>query len=679
MLAQARFDVHALLRLSRVGDPQLSPDGQTVAFTVTTVNEAENNKSTQIWTVPLAGGTPRVLTTAGSTNARPRWSPDSHEIAFISDRGGSPQVWLMASDGTNPHKVTDMAAGADGVLFSPDGENLLFTSEVYPDCPDNACNASRIQAEKNSKVKARSYTSLLYRHWTQWGTRRRSHLFVVSADGGAPKDLTPGAFDVPPFSLGGPDDYAIAPDGKEVCFVMNQDPQPAVSTNSDLFVVPITGGEPTRITINAGADVSPAYSPNGRYLAWRTQQRAGYESDRWKLAVLERSTGKLNILTESIDRWVTGFKWSPDSSMIFITAEDRGRQYVQVIPSAGGGARNIISGDSSVDDLQVTPDGKTLVFTEASGSRPAEIYKAASGGAAEALTHFNDAALAEYKLPRLEEFWVQAPDQARVHSFLIRPVGFQEGRRYPVLFLIHGGPQGAWGESWSYRWNAELFAAAGYVVVMPNPRGSTGYGQQFTDEINQDWGGRPFDDIMAVVDHVAKLPYVDSDRMGAAGASYGGYMIDWLLGHTTRFKALVSHAGVYDLRSEFGATEELWFPLWEFGGAPWDNPEVYAKWSPSYYVTQFATPTLVTHGELDFRVPYTQGLQLFTALQMRNVPSKLMVFPDEGHWITKPQNSVLWYDTVLEWLGEWLNKPAQAPSAPVTAPAASVAKDAAMK
>ncbi len=663
-LAQAPFDVRAMLKLARVSDPQLSPDGQTVVFTVQTVNAAENNKATQIWTVPLAGGTPRQITTAGSNNLRPRWSPDSREIAFISDRGGSSQVWIMDADGGSPRQVTSIPTEADGVMFSPDGENLLFTSEVYPECTDAACNKRKLDEDNLSKVKARSYTSLLYRHWTRWQSKRRSHLFAMSPDGGAAKDLTPGPRDVPPFSLGGPDDYAIAPDGKEVCYVMNSDPEPATSTNSDLYVTPINGGDAVKITINGGADNSPEYSPDGRYLAWRTQQRAGYESDRWKLAVLERSTGKLIILTDAIDRWITGFKWAPDSTRIFLTVGDRGRQYVQMVSVSGGGARNIITGESSIDDLQITPDSKTLVFTEATGARPAEIFKAESGGAAVALTHFNDAALAGYSLPKLEEFWVQGAEQARVHSFLIRPPGFRVGKKYPVLFLIHGGPQGAWGESWSYRWNAQVFAAAGYVVVMPNPRGSTGYGQTFVDEINQDWGGRAYEDIMAVVDHVARLPYVDADRVAAAGASYGGYMVDWLLGHTKRFKVLVSHAGVFDLRSMFGETEELWFPQWEFNGPPWDNPEPYAKWSPSYYVKDFSTPTLVTHGELDFRVPYGQGLQLFTALQMQKVPSKLLIFPDEGHWILKPQNSILWYDTVLEWLGEWLNKPAATDAAP---------------
>jgi dipeptidyl aminopeptidase/acylaminoacyl peptidase len=664
LLPQARFDVNALLKLARVSDPQVSPDGKMVAFTVQTVNVPENRKPTQIWVAPLEGGSPRVLTTEGSYNARPRWSPDSDEIAFVSDRGGSQQIWIMNADGGNPRQVTNVSTEADGVLFSPDGENLVFTSEVFPDCTDDACNKQRLEEEKNSKVKARSYTSLLYRHWTRWDAKRRSHLFVVPVGGGTAKDLTPGPRDVPPFSLGGGDDYAISPDGKEVCYAMNADPDPAVSTNSDLFVVPITGGEAKKITVNTGADNGPAYSPDGRYLALRMQQRGGYESDRWRLAVLERATGRLTILTEGTNLWVTGFRWAPNSSQLFFTVEDRGRQYVQLVGARGGSARNVITGDSHIDELQVTQDGKTLVFSQASASRPSELFKAASGGATVALTKFNDEVLAGLALPRPEEFWVEGAEQSRVHSFLIRPHGFREGRKYPVLFLIHGGPQGAWGESWSYRWNAQVFAAAGYLVVMPNPRGSTGYGQKFTDEINQDWGGRAYEDIMAVVEHVARLPYADPERMAAAGASYGGYMMNWMLGHTKRFKVLVSHAGVFDLRSMFGETEELWFPLWEFGGTPWTNPDQYAKWSPSYYVNDFATPTLVIHGELDFRVPYGQGLQLFTALQLQKVPSKLLIFPDEGHWILKPQNSVLWYNSVLDWLGEWLNKPATAQPAP---------------
>ncbi len=663
-LAQKPFDVDALMKLSRVSDPQVSPDGKMVAFTVQSVDLAANRKPTNVYVVPLAGGEPVRITTAGGVNERPRWSPDSKSIAFISDRAGSPQAWLMGPDGSNPRQVTALATEAGGVLYSPDGKVLVFTSEVYPDCPDDACNKKKLDAEKESKIHARVYTSLLYRHWTEWRGNRRSHLFVVPVSGGAPKDLTPGNSDVPPFSLGGQDDYAVSPDGAELCFVMNADPEPALGTNSDLWVVSTAGGEVRKITSNPAADVSPAYSPDGKYLAWRAQQRPGYESDRWRLMVLERATGKLTNLTEGMDRWVTGFTWSPNSAQLFFTIEDRGRQLLQMAPAHGGGARNIFSGDSFVDELQLSPDGKTVVFTEQTGARPSEIFAAQSGGAVRALTHFNAALLAEFALPKLEEFWVESTDGARVHSFLLKPPGFDESQRYPVLFLIHGGPQGAWGEDWGYRWNAQVFAGAGFLVVMPNPRGSTGYGQKFIDDINADWGGKPFDDIMAVADYAAKLPYADPEKMAAAGGSYGGYMVDWILGHSQRFKALVSHAGVFDLRSMFGATEELWFPLWEFHGAPWDNPDLYAKFSPSFYAHDFRTPTLVVGGELDFRVPYGQALQLYTSLQVQKVPSKLLIYPDEGHWVLKPQNSVLWYKTFIDWVKEWVNKPWTPPAAP---------------
>jgi dipeptidyl aminopeptidase/acylaminoacyl peptidase len=664
VFAQKPFDVDALLKLSRVSDPQVSPDGKMVAFTVQTVDLVANKKPTNIYVVPITGGTPVKITGAGTANERPRWSPDSKSIAFVSDRSGSAQVWLMAADGTGARQVTSLATEAGGVLYSPDGKNLVFTSQVFPECSDDACNTARLDAERDSKVHARIYTTLLYRHWTEWRTKRRSHLFVVPIEGGPPKDLTPGDRNVPPFSLGGQDDYAISPDGNELCFVMNADPEPAISTNSDLWVVPMTGGEAKKITSNPAADNSPAYSPDGKYLAWRAQVRAGYESDRWRLMVLDRAKGKLTNLTEGVDRWVTGFTWAPDSARIFFTIEDRGRQLLQMVPALGGGARSILSGDSFVDEVQLTPDGKTVVFTQQTGTRPAEIFTAPSGGAVTALTHFNDALLAGYELPRLEETWVASADETRIHSFLLKPYGFDPSKRYPVLFLIHGGPQGAWGEDWGYRWNPQVFAGAGFLVVMPNPRGSTGYGQKFIDEINADWGGKPYDDIMAVADYVAALPYADADKMAAAGGSYGGYMVDWILGHTQRFKALVSHAGVFDLRSMFGETEELWFPLWEFRGAPWENPDLYAKWSPSFYAKDFRTPTLVVDGERDFRVPYGQGLQLFTSLQLQKVPSKLLIFPDEGHWVLKPQNSVLWYHTFIDWVKQWVNKPWTPPVEP---------------
>jgi dipeptidyl aminopeptidase/acylaminoacyl peptidase len=664
LFAQAGFaqkqplTVETMLRIARIGEPALSPNGRLVAFTVLTPDLTQNTKPQQIYVVPLDGGTPRQLTQEGAVNERPRWSPDSRQIYFVSNRGGSEQIWVMDADGSRARQITHLSTEAGGLLVTPDGKRLLFLSSVYPVCAeDDVCNKRKLDEEAQSKVKARIYTSLLFRHWDQWEGERRQHLLTINVDGTGVKDLTPGLHDVPPFSLGGPDDYAVSPDSSELAFVMDTDPEPALSTNSDIYTVSLDGGDPRKITAGLGADNSPQYSPDGKFLAFRSQARAGYESDRWRLMVLERATGRSASVTEGLDRWVDSFTWSPDSTRIFFTVEDRGLTGLQMVSATGGGSRNVISGSSSLDDVQFTSDGRTMIYTEESGSRPAEIFRAnSSGGTEVALTHLNDALLSRVQLTPLDEMSVESADKTRVHAFVVKPPGFSEAEKYPVLFLIHGGPQGAWGETWTYRWNAQVFAGAGYLVVMPNPRGSTGYGQKFIDEINGDWGGKAYDDIMAVVDSVAALKYADPDRMAAAGGSYGGYMVDWILGHTTRFKALVSHDGVFDLRSEAGATEELWFPQWEFKGMPWDNPEMYARWSPSYFVKDFKTPTLVIHGEEDYRVPLEQGLQLFTALQTQKVPSKLLVFPGEGHWVLKPQDSVLWYHTVLDWVGEWLKQ-----------------------
>jgi len=681
------FHIHALLEMQRISDPQVSPDGRTVAFVVQTVDLAANSKPRQIFTVPVTGGSPKRISWAGSSNHRPRWSPDSMRLAFLSDRSGSSQIWIMNADGSSPRQVTDLATEAGGVLWFPDGQNLLFTSEVFPDCPDESCNTRRIKGQEEQQSKARIYDSLLYRHWDHWRTDRVTHLLTVSAEGGPVRDLTPGKLDAPPFKLGGTEDYAISPDGKEVCFVMKPDPNPAASTNSEIYVIRVSGGEPVRVTNTPGADNGPRYSPDGRYLGFLSQMRGGYESDRWRLAVMSRKpieslqerppapvapgdedageTGDIPrwrwdpestlYLTDGLDRPVSEFTWFPDSKRLFFTTEDRGQSAIQMMSVTGGAVRVVKPGSSTSSGMQFTPDGRTMVYAEQSGSKPTEIFAASSaGGTPVALTNLNYSLLERYQLTPLEDFRVDGPGQTPVQSFLLKPPDFDESKRYPVLFLIHGGPQGAWGESWSYRWNAQVFAGAGYLVVMPNPRGSIGYGQKFTDEINSDYGGKVYEDIMAVVDHVASLSYVDAGNMAAAGGSYGGYMVNWMLGHSQRFQAFVSHAGLFDMESWAMETEELWFPIWDQQGMPWENPKVYERWSPSKFVSDFFTPTLVIHGEQDFRVPYGQGLQLFTALKMQDVPAKLLIFPDEGHWINKPRNSVLWYETFINWINRWL-------------------------
>jgi dipeptidyl aminopeptidase/acylaminoacyl peptidase len=523
---------------------------------------------------------------------------------------------------------------------------------------------------EESKVKAKIADRLLYRHWTTWKEGRRTHVFVVPADGGAARDMSPGDYDAPPFSLGGPTDYAFSPDSKELAFARNTDKVEATSTNGDIFIVPVAGGEARRITeSNRGADLSPQYSPDGRYIAYRSQGRAGFESDRWRLMLYDRQSGQSRELMQRYDAYVDTFIFTPDSKYIYFVSGERGRQPVYAVSITGGPPTKIIQGFN--DDLKLSADGKTMVFTRSSAVMPTEIFVARFSAVREAaaqgekivtkLTKTNDAFLAGYRMPSAEEATWTGGEGAQVHGWLVKPPQCTAQNKCPMVVLIHGGPQGAWNDNWGYRWNPQVFASAGYVVFMPNPRGSIGYGQKFLDEISGDWGGKVVADITNGVEQVIKMGYVDRNRLGAAGGSYGGYMVNWLEGHNTdprfQFKALVSHAGVYNLTSMYGATEELWFTDWEFKGTPWDNPEMYARWSPNMFVKNFKTPMLVIHGELDYRVPVGEGLQLFTALQRQGVDSKLLYFPDEGHWILKPQNSELWYGTVLGWFDKYL-KPA---------------------
>jgi len=652
-----------LISLHRLSEPQLSPDAKWIAYTVSTPDLEANHSVRDIWLVPTSGGEPRQLTRGGS-DTRPRWSPDGQKLAFISVRNGTPQIYWIALAGGEATRLTNLSTGADNELWSPDGHTLAFISSVYPDCRDDACNSQRDSAKEKSKVKAHIYEKLLYRHWTEWWDGKRSHLFVTPAAADAttaPRDLTPGAnYDVPPFNEGAPEAIAFSPDGKELAFTANADKDEALSTNGDLFTVEVSGAsEPKRITTNPGNDWGPAYSPDGKWIAYRAQFQGGYEADRWRLMLYDRQTGKSINRTEDFDRSVESYAWTSDSTNIYFQAEDKAEMPVYRIAAAPGTAPKVILADSYNADFDLSRDDRTLALARTSLTMPAEIFAANSDGTnLRQLTHQNGALLAQLALPAAEPFWFEGAEKTQVEGLLIRPPNFDPTKKYPTLLLIHGGPQGAWTDAWGYRWNQQVMAAPGYVVVMINPRGSTSYGQKFTAEISRDWGGKVYDDLMKGLDAaVAKYPFIDGARVGAAGGSYGGYMIDWIATHTDRFKCLISHAGPYDLVSEYGATEELWFPDWEFGGAPWSHPELYKKWSPNEYaaaLAKFKTPTLVVGGELDFRVPYNQDLEFFTALQVQGVPSKLVIFPDEGHWVLKPQNSQLWYATFLDWLARYL-------------------------
>ncbi len=651
-----------LISLHRVGEPQISPDGNWIAYSVATPDLEANRSVRDIWVVAAGGGGEARQLTRGGSDTRARWSPDGKKLAFISGRSGTPQIYWIALDGGEATRLTSISTGADNELWSPDGKTVAFISSVYPDCRDDACNAARDAAKEKNKVKARIYEKLLYRHWNEWWDGKRSHLFVAAmVGGGAARDLTPGAnYDVPPFSEGAPEAIAFSPDGRELCFTANTDKDEALSTNGDLFTVEVSGGsEPKRITTNPGNDWGPAYSRDGKWIAYRAQFLAGYEADRWRLMLFNRATSATATVTEEFDHSVESYEWSPDSQTIYFTAEENGEMILWgVALPPRNEVKGVLAGFNSEFDL--SSDGNTLAIVRTSLTLPAEVFAMdfKKSSTPRQLTHHNDMLLSQLELAPPEAFWFEGADKAKVEGFIIRPPHFDAARKYPALFLIHGGPQGAWTDAWGYRWNQQVMAAGGYVVVMVNPRGSTGYGQKFTAEISRDWGGRVYEDLMKGLDAaIAKYPFIDGARVGAAGGSYGGYMIDWIATHTDRFKCLISHAGPYDLVSEYGATEELWFADWEFGGPPWVKPELYRKWAPSEFAAglgKYKTPSLVVGGELDFRVPYNQDLEFFTALQVQGVPSKLVIFPDEGHWVLKPQNSELWYGTFLDWLGRYL-------------------------
>jgi dipeptidyl aminopeptidase/acylaminoacyl peptidase len=655
--AQAKrpMAVEDLLTAVRVGDPQVSPDGRRALFVRTTTDLSSGKRNSDIWMVPADGSaapTPFIESPKGDDT--PRFL-SSGRVAFISTRDGAPQVYVADADGTNVKAITHLSAGAQGPLVvSPDGKTVAFVSDVFPACADEACNARMRDAAEKDPVKVHTLTRLPFRHWDEWWETVRHHVFVTDIESGATRDLTPGDFDSPPHNY---EDGAIAfsPDGREIAFVSKRDGKDSEmwTTNHDAWTVPVTGGAAKKVTSNPAADMQPTYSPDGKSIVVRAQRRAGFEADRWYLDAYDRASGAKRTLFVSPDLSVDDFRFSPDGKTIWFTAARNGAQNLYTIPAAGGTPALAVQG-GAVGAFQ--PAIGFAVFAKSTLVAPADLFRVNTDGTIRQLTNENAAWLGAVDLPKPASMTVTGAAGAKVQYWLLKPPNFDASKKYPVVFLIHGGPQGDWPDGWSSRWNPSLWAAQGWIVAAPNPRGSTGFGQKFVDEISQDWCGKAMTDLDAVFDAVVKLPYADPTRTGIAGASYGGYAVDWLIGHTNRFKVAVSHDGVFNLESMALATEELWFAEWEFGGPPWSAKarKNFARCSPHLSANKITTPTLVITNEQDFRVPVDQGLQLFTALRRNGVPSEGLVFQNEGHWVLNALDSKRWHETVFSWMHKYL-------------------------
>ena len=671
-----------MMRVPRISQPTVSPDGRHAAYTVAHADPDANSSTRHIHLVDLETGADRVLTPGPGKHHSPAFSPDGQLLAFVSDRDGTTQLWALPLTGGEARQVTTGTGGVGTPVWAPDSQRVAFERSVivspHLDGTADAPTRAQVYGLVNSKSSARVETALLYRHWDHWRELRRRHVHIVDITSGEIVDLTPGDRDAPPISLDSPQDYAFSPDGAHIAFVMNPDEVVARSTNNSIWLLPLDGlqpaGEPRNVSIHAACDNHPRFSPDGTRLAWLGMDKPVHEADKTRLRVLDLATGEVTTFLDDFDRAPHAFTWQ-DADRVVLEAQDRGRVSVYRLTLSTGAVRQLTLGTHNTSVCPI-PGTEDLLVGRQRTTQPLDLFRVRvgagiephlapgplpaglpvdAGAEATQITRARDA-LADVTMNEAEELWYEGADDTLLHGFVIRPAGVADDAKVPLILLVHGGPQGAFADSFHYRWSAQVFASQGAAVAFLNPRGSTGYGQLLTDQISGDWGGRCYEDLMRGADVLAALPYVDGDRMCAAGASFGGYMVNWFLGHTNRFRALVSHDGIFHSETMAYSTEELWFEEVEHGGYPHTNPEPHARFSPHKHVGNFSTPTLVFHGEQDFRCPISEGLGLFTALQLQGVPSRFVVFPDEGHWVMQPANAEVWYAEVMEWLTEWLTR-----------------------
>jgi dipeptidyl aminopeptidase/acylaminoacyl peptidase len=685
--AKRAMELSDLYRFQRVAEPSLSSDGKWIAFQQSTINLEKNESKTAIYIVPTDGSLPpRLLTSSGKKDLRPRFSPDSRNLVFESNRSGSMELWIIDINGGEARQLTTISTDASTATWSPDGRKIAFVSAVLPEhsnkpfADSDKANREAMEAADKSHTKARTADQLFFRHWDSYVEGKRQHLFVLNLKSGPngleadglPHDATPGDRDAYPtsstFSSG--EDFVFSPDGSHLIFSAVPAKNAAWNTNYDICRVKTDNQSKEWETLskNEAADGGPRISPNGKWLAWRSQSKPGYEADTWSISAVaiegdgRLASSKIDKITQGVES-VSEFSWVDDQSLVYAT-DSQGAQRLVMLSFD----KNSSTTTRKSDFLSIQPglfsglqgNSKTLVFSRSQMDQPAEIYVKTNEKAEVNVSQANQAILEELQLNRpISIDSIPIEGERSMQMWLLKPPNFDPNKKYPCVYLVHGGPQGAWEDAWSFRWCAQIWAAQGYVIAMPNPRGSTGFGQKFVEEISGDWGGKCYRDLMAGADYVESLPYIDKSRIAAAGASFGGYMMNWFAVNTNRFCCLITHCSVWNFESMWGTTDELWFDEFEHGGLPWEKPEKYREFSPHVKagnLGKYKTPMLVIHNDLDFRCPIGQGLELFAALQRQGVPSRYLNFPDEGHWVNKPANSKLWHEEIFNWLAKYCPK-----------------------
>ncbi|NOZ02851.1 MAG: S9 family peptidase [Deltaproteobacteria bacterium] len=663
LVSQATFaaphpvTIDDVMRMRIITDLKANPAGQGVIIQVRRYEGGDSFKS-DLW-LARPGTAPVRLTLNGHGAGAYAWSPDGRSVAFVDEREDGTGIRLLSLGGGESSLLKALPVDVGNLRWV--GGRIFFTAMVFPDCgADLECTRKRLDDRKDGP-SGLVYDDLMYRQWNFWRDGRRSNLFALNTESGAVEVVASGAFDTPPIPFGGLTDYSVSPDGKAVAYTAKKVKDPAISTNDDIYEV--VNGKVTRLTDNPAYDGNPVYSPDGKWIAYLSQEIPGFESDKVRLRLYDRSGGTSVTLAEGLDNWVTEMVWSRDSKELFLSVEEQGHRLLYRVAAVKGAKPMRMSGRYTDRRLALSGDGRVLYITRETMVDPPDVYGLELGQKMRIketrLTNLNASALADIAMPKVEEVWYDGAKgedgkRHRVHAFLAHPPLAKAGVKYPLVVMIHGGPQGAWHAAFHPRWTALGIAGHGFAVLMPNPTGSTGYGQDFINAVSKDWGGRCYEDIMALMDYAKKLKGVDADRACAMGGSFGGYMANWIEGHTDRFKCLISHAGVSNVASMYGSTDELWFPEWDVGGTPWGNPDAYKRWSPVNYAENFRTPMLVIHGQNDFRVPLEQGLNMFQLLRRLNVEAKLLYFPDESHFVSKPKNRAQWYGTVVEWLKKHL-------------------------